>query len=77
MPWWSQPMILEDCVIEQDNHLVVVTIRANQCSGVYMQELMDELTQRMRFDQATFFVLDMQEVEFIDSSCLGTLVTFL
>lgn len=70
-------MILEDCVIEQENQLVLVTINASQCSGVYMQELMDELTQRMRFDRATLFALDMKEVEYIDSSCIGALVSFL
>ncbi len=70
-------MILEDCQIEQENQVVVVTIKASQCSGVYMQELMEELTQRMRFDRAMHFVLDVHQVEYIDSSCIGALVSFL
>ena len=42
-----------------------------------MQELIVELTERMRYDNAQYFVLDMSHVKFISSGCVGVLVEFL
>lgn len=39
-------------------------------------ELVVDLVCRLRHEQATKFVLDMKQVEFMDSSCLGALVEF-
>lgn len=67
-----------DCVqIEQTNKLVVVNIAAREVTGMDMQELVSDLIQRMRCNNARYFVLDMSEVELIASECLGSLVMFL
>jgi len=70
-------MLTQGTQIEQANNLVVTKIADRELTGLQMQEIICELTQHMRYDNAIFFVLDMSEVEFIASDCLGCLVTFL
>ncbi len=70
-------MLTEGTVIEQENSLVVATIADREMNGTQMQEVVNELLQHMRYDNAVNFVLDMGKVEFITSDCLGCLVTFL
>ena len=70
-------MISNDTQIEQANNLVIAKIGGSELSGLQMQEVVNELTQHMRYENATFFVLDMINVQFIASDCLGCLVTFL
>ena len=40
-------------------------------------ELADSLRNRIRFHNATNFVLDLKRVQFMDSGCLGALVSLL
>lgn len=63
--------------IEQSAALVVVRLHPAHMGTVEAQSLADELTNRMRNDGAHYFVLDMAEVRYIDSGCLGTLVQLL
>ena len=70
-------MISNETQIEQTNNLVIAKIGESELSGLQMQEVINELTQHMRYENATFFVLDMTNVQFIASDCLGCLVTFL
>ena len=63
--------------IEQTNNLVLVTYMTEQLTRQESENLVEELTQRMRYDGAVFFVLDLEHVKFIDSACIGALVTFL
>jgi len=70
-------MLTQGTQIEQTNNLVVAQIADRELTGLQMQEVICELTQHMRYENAVYFVLDMQSVEFMASDCLGTLVTFL
>jgi Anti-anti-sigma regulatory factor (antagonist of anti-sigma factor) len=70
-------MVARSFDIEQSSNVVTATIRSRQLGSAEAQVLAEELVQRMRYDGAMFFVLDMSQVEFVDSSCLGTMVMFL
>lgn len=70
-------MLTEGTQIEQANSLVIASIADRELTGLQMQEVVCELEQHMRYDNAIYFVLDMTHVEFIASDCLGALVTFL
>lgn len=70
-------MVSPNTQIEQKDKVVVATIGAPQVTHLEMEELCDELTQRMRYDNTTLFVLDLASVEFLASACLGIMVTFL
>ncbi len=69
-------MLSNSTQIEQHNSLVVTTFSDSNLTGLEMQEVVNELTQHMRYDKATEFVLDMGLVEYISSDCLGSLVMF-
>lgn len=70
-------MLTDGTQIEQTNNLAVATVADRELTGLQMQEVICELTQHMRYENAVYFVLDMQSVEFMASDCLGALVTFL
>ncbi len=70
-------MITQGTEFEQVNSLVTATIADCQMTGLQMQEVVNELTQRLRYDNAVDFLLDMTQVQFLSSDCLGVLVTFL
>jgi len=70
-------MLTQGTLIELMNNLVVASIADRELTGLQMQEVVCELTQHMRYDNAVYFVLDMKNVEFMASDCLGALVTFL
>ena len=78
-PRWvtGAAMLSQGTQIEQTNKLVVARISDQELTGLQMQEVVNELTQHMRYENAMFFVLDMTSVQFISSDCLGCLVTFL
>lgn len=63
--------------IEQNSTLVTVTLHEREVTPLVMQELVNDLTLRMRNDNAQHFILDMSAVMFISSACLGSLVSFL
>lgn len=70
-------MLSNHCQIDVQDKLIVATITEPQISHVQIQELFDELSERMRYDNASLFVLDLSAVEFLASACLGSMVTFL
>ena len=63
--------------LEQDGALVVAKVQADKMTHQDAVELTDSLTEKLRFDGATRFVLNLEKVEFLSSACLGTLVNFL
>jgi anti-sigma B factor antagonist len=70
-------MIAQTFQLEQCGPLVVATIEASKLSGLQAEDLVAELSNRIRYDGASHFILDMAAVQYIDSTCLGALVTFL
>lgn len=53
-----------------------VTVTTEQLTRLETDNLVEELTPRMRYDGAVFFVLDLEHVKFMDSACIGALIMF-
>ncbi|MCC7193899.1 MAG: STAS domain-containing protein [Phycisphaeraceae bacterium] len=70
-------MLTDGTVIEQVNNVVIATVGTRELSLRQLTELIDELMQKMRCDNAQHVLLDMATVDFIPSACLGSLVMFL
>lgn len=70
-------MLAQQVQIEQRNKLAIAHVSAREMNGSDMQELVSELTNRMRFNNVQFFVLDLATVDLMSSDCLGALVAFL
>lgn len=70
-------MITDEAQFEQTQNLVIVRPGVDQISGPDMQELAASMSERVRYDNAQLFILDMAGVRFIDSATIGSLVTFL
>lgn len=70
-------MLTQGTQIEQTSNVVVATLADRELTGPQMQEVVCELIQHMRYENAVNFILDMQNVTFIASDCLGSLVTLL
>ncbi len=70
-------MLAENVVVEQDGNLVVATVVTPLLSLSETQDVVLELNDLMRYNNAQLFILDLKEVTFMDSSCLGVLVQFL
>lgn len=70
-------MLTHEVEFEQTRNVVIATLADPQLPGSQMAELVLEMSQRIRCDNAQFFVLDMSAVEFMDSSAIGVLVSFL
>lgn len=70
-------MLAQNVVVEQEGNMVVATVITPLLSLSESQDVVLELNERMRYNNAQLFILDMAEVTFMDSSCLGTLVQFL
>jgi len=70
-------MAVQTHQIEQHNNTVVATLQTSEVTPGMMQEMLNDMMMRMRYDNAQFFVLDLRCVNFISSSCLGGLVSFL
>lgn len=62
--------------IERAGHAVVVRFQAAEVSHILMQELCQDLGEKLRFDNLHHFVLDLSEVRFLPSACLGAMVDF-
>ena len=61
--------------IEQTNNVVVAIAIATNLSEPEAYELLDELKGCIRYDGAQFIVLDMAEVQRINSACLDVPLT--
>lgn len=70
-------MLTDKFTLEQQGRIVIATIDTPMLTSPEAAELVEQLHDRMRCHGATGFALDMSGVEFIDSSCIGALVTFL
>lgn len=70
-------MLTQGTQIELTANLAIVTVADRELSGSQMQEIICELIQHMRYENVIYFLLDLQNVEFMTSDCLGALVTFL
>ena len=70
-------MISSTIELEQHGNLVVATISTSYMTHPEMQELIEMLQQKMRYDNANHFVLDMTTVAYLSSACIGELVAFL
>ena len=70
-------MLPDDMELDQDGQVVTCRIGVPEVTHLEMQELIDECMDKVRNDNARHFVFDMQEVNFLASSCIGELVSFL
>jgi len=63
--------------IEQAGPNVTITVAGPDASHHEISEVVVECCQRMRYDNASNFVFDLQHVEFLASACIGSLVELL
>jgi len=70
-------MLPENFEMEQEGQLVTARLRAAEVAHDDMQALVEECTEKMRYDKAQNFIFDLEEVEFLASACIGSLVEFL
>ena len=70
-------MLPDGIEIEQDGQIVTCRVGLPEVSHLEMQEMIDECMDFVRNNNARHFVLDLKEVDFLASSCIGALVTFL
>ena len=63
--------------IELNDQVATCRIDMPEVTHLEMQELVDECIQMMRNDNIRNFVFDLSQVEFLASSCIGSLVSFL
>ena len=70
-------MLPDSFEIEQDGQLVTAYLRATEVAHDDMQALVVECLEKMRYDNAQNFIFDLEQVEFLASACIGSLVEFL
>lgn len=70
-------MLPDNFEMQQDGQLVTAHLRATEVAHDDMQALVEECTEKLRYDKAQNFIFDLQEVEFLASACIGSLVEFL
>ncbi len=64
-------------LIEQTANVVTAKLADAQVTHLVMQELVNELMECVRFNNAHHFVIDLADVEFLASACIGVLVGFM
>lgn len=69
--------LVDDLTIEQTGDTVVAHIGAADVPHTLMQEVVETCVSKMRYDGARYFVIDLQNAEFLASACLGVLVELL
>jgi len=62
---------------EQTGTTVVVNFQQQELSHLDMQEAMTDLSEKLRYDNAQNFILNMEPVVFLPSASLGAMVEFL
>jgi len=63
--------------IEQNGPNVTVHLGGPEASHAQMQEVVVACCEKMRYDNASNFVFDLKDVEFLASACIGSLVELL
>ena len=69
-------MLTQPFEIERTNDLVIATVLSDEFTLHEAQELVVELTERMRYENARYFILDMSDVTMLLSDSLSGLITF-
>ncbi|MEX2214563.1 MAG: STAS domain-containing protein [Phycisphaeraceae bacterium] len=70
-------MLAQNINVDQTGCLAVATVVTPLLSLGEGQEIVAELQERIRYSNASLFILDLAEVEFMDSGFIGMLVGFL
>ena len=70
-------MLPDGFEVEQAGQLVTAHLRAAEVAHDDMQVLVQECIEKLRYSNAQNFVFDLEEVEFLASACIGSLVEFL
>lgn len=70
-------MASQECEIEQSGPNVTVHLPGPEASHAELQEVVAECCERMRYENASNFVFDLEKVEFLASACIGALVELL
>jgi len=63
--------------IEQTGSNLLIRVAGPEASHAEFNEIVVECCERMRYDNASNFVFDLQEVEFLASAAIGALVELL
>ncbi len=63
--------------IDQANDVATAHFAGPEISHETMQEAVLTLAERIRYDGARHFILDLSDVNFLASACLGALVSLL
>ncbi|MEM7626117.1 MAG: STAS domain-containing protein [Planctomycetota bacterium] len=66
-----------DSEIEQAGPNVTVHVTGPEASHTEFTEIVAECCDRMRYENASNFVFDLEKVEFLASACIGALVELL
>ena len=67
----------EDFELEQAGAIITARVLVPELTHLRMQELVDECLHRARYHNARHVILDMAEVEFLASACIGPIVSLL
>jgi len=70
-------MLAQGVDIEQNGQIITIRINLPEVSHNEMQNLVGECQDRIRCSNARHIVFDLSKVEFLDSSCVGSLVELL
>ena len=70
-------MLAQNIHVDQVGNIAIATVITPLLSVAEGAEIVAELTDRMRYNNARHFILDLKEVEFMDSSFIGALVGLL
>ncbi|MEM9881861.1 MAG: STAS domain-containing protein [Planctomycetota bacterium] len=63
--------------LEQSGANVTIRVAGPEASHNELSEVVAECCDRMRYENASNFVFDLEEVEFLASACIGALVELL
>ncbi|MEM6333639.1 MAG: STAS domain-containing protein [Planctomycetota bacterium] len=63
--------------IDQQGSSVVCTFANPEVTHLELQEAAEECCNLMRINGARYFILDLSNVEFLASACIGVLVEFM
>lgn len=62
--------------LDQRDGAVIARLTQAEVTHLAMQELCVELEEKIRYDNIQHFVIDLADVRFLPSACLGSMVEF-